>query len=71
MIVPTTAEGWNNLRHGEVYEDYVTAYNYFMFDKENANCWECPENCDSRPLPCRQQKCWVDCHHEYREENEK
>lgn len=70
VIVPTTAEGWNDLRHGEVYEDYVAAYNYFMFDKENANCWECPENCDSRPLPCGQQKCWVDCHHEYREENE-
>lgn len=58
IMIPTTIEGWESLRNGEVYENYVAAYNYFMFDK-----------CGGNPLPCGQQKCWVDCHHKYREEN--
>lgn len=69
IIIPTTIEGWESLRNGEVYENYVAAYNYFMFDKVDTNCFECPENCGENPLPCGQQKCWVDCCHEYREEN--
>ena len=69
IIIPTTAEGWENLRHSKNYEDYVEAYNYFMFEKEDFSCFGCPENCDGRPLSCGQQKCWVDCHREYKGEN--
>ena len=39
------------------------AYLRFMWDPKNShNCEECPENSNSRPLPCGQQNCWVDCH---------
>ena len=69
VIVPTTIEGRDDLRNSEVYEDYAAAYRYFMFDKKDTSCYECPENCGGRPLPCGQQKCWVDAHHEYRGED--
>lgn len=43
-------------------EAYRKAYVHFMYDEPNPTCYTCPEACGSRPLPCGQQKCWVDCH---------